>query len=191
MNDEMIGESLVERAKFVFAVREYQIKRTSKKENIVDFSVSPAESDDRIFVRVITEPRTSSGCVRADTVLKISQILHKKHYDKGILIGKRFTQAAIKEINKKDIEIVTKEIPNFRPERLYSAIQDHVNKLCKEKCGRIPRKESECKGYSDGGYSCNVRLISDDAYFHFKHGWTSLLERDLAKLLAKEEDLSG
>jgi hypothetical protein len=39
MNDEMIGESLVERAKLVFAVREYQIKRTAKKENIVDFSV--------------------------------------------------------------------------------------------------------------------------------------------------------
>jgi len=190
MNDEMIGESLVERAKFVFVVREYQIKRTAKKENIVDFSVSPAESDDRIFVRVITEPRTSSGSVRADTVLKISQILHKKHYDKGILIGKRFTQAAIKEINKNDIEIVTKEMPHFRPERLYSAIQDHVNKLCKEKCGRIPRKESECKGYSDGRYSCNVRLISDDAYFHFKHGWTSLLKRDLTKLLAKEEALS-
>jgi hypothetical protein len=191
MNDEMIGESLVERAKLVFAVREYQIKRTAKKENIVDFSVSPAESDDRIFVRVITEPRTSSGCVRADTVLKISQILHKKHYDKGILIGKGFTEAAIKEIKKKDIGFVTEEIPNFKPERLYSVIQDHVNELCKVKCGRIPRKESECKGYSDGGYSCNVRLISDDAYFHFKHGWTSLLERDLAKLLAKEEDLSG
>jgi len=191
MGDEMIGESLVERAKFVFAVREYQIKRTAKKENIVDFSVSPAESDDRIFVRVITEPRTSSGYVMADTVLKISQILRKKHYDKGILIGKRFTEAAIKEIKKKDVEIVTEEIPNFKPERLYSAIQDHVNKLCKVKCGRIPRKESECKGYSDGHYSCNVRLISDDAYFHFKHGWTSLLERDLTKLLAKEEDLSG
>jgi len=191
MGDEMIVESLVERAKFVFAVREYQIKRTAKKENIVDFSVSPAESDDRIFVRVITEPRTNLGRVKADTILEFSQILHEKHYDKGILIGKRFTQTAIKEINKKDIEIITEETPNFKPERLYSTIQDHINKLCKVKCGRIPRKESECKGYSDGGYSCNVRLISDDAYFHFKHGWTSLLERDLAKLLTKEEDLSG
>ena len=191
MGDKMINESLVKRAKFLFAVREYQIKRTAKKENIVDFSVSPAKSDDRIFVRVITKPRTNSGHVSADTILEISQILHKKHYDKGILIGKRFTEAAMKEIKKKDIEIVTEEIPKFKPERLYSAIEDHVNELCKVKCGRIPRKESECKGYSDGCYSCNVRLISDDADFHFEHGWTSFLERDLTKLLAKEEDLSG
>jgi len=191
MGNKMINESLVKRAKFLFAVREYQIKRTAKKENIVDFSVSPAKSDDRIFVRVITKPRTNSGHVSADTILEISQILHKKHYDKGILIGKRFTEAAMKEIKKKDIQIVTEEIPNIKLERLYSAIQDHVNELCKVKCGRIPRKESECKGYSDGCYSCNVRLISDDAYFHFEHGWTSLLERDLTKLLAKEEDLSG
>lgn len=187
----MINESLVKRAKFVFAVREYQIKRMAKKENIVDFSVSPAESDDRIFVRVITKPRTNSGNVGADTILEFSKILCKKHYDKGILIGKRFTVSAIKEINKKDIEIVTEEMPHFKPERLYSLIQDHVNKLCKVKCGRIPRKESECKGYSDGRYSCNVRLISDDADFHFEHGWTSFLERDLTKLLAKEEDLNG
>jgi len=187
---KMVDESLVKRAKFVFAVREYQIKRTAKKENTVDFSVSPAESDDRIFVRIITKPRTRSGSVSADTILKFSQILRKKHYDKGILIGKRFTEATIKEINKKDIEIVTEEIPNFKPERLYSAIPNRVNELCKVKCGRIPRKESECKGYSDGCYSCNVRLISDDAYFHFEHGWTSLLERDLTKLLAKEEDLA-
>ncbi len=191
MGDKMINESLVKRAKFVFAVREYQIKRMAKKENIIDFLVSPAESDDRIFVRVITEPRTSSGSVRADTVLEFSQILCKKHYNKGILIGKRFTEAVMKQINKKDIEIVTEEIPNFKPERLYSAIQNHVNELCKVKCGRTPRKESECKGYSDGCYSCNVRLISDDADFHFEHDWTSLLERDLTKLLAKEEDLNG
>jgi len=36
--------------------------------------------------------------------LKISQILRKKHYDKGILIGKGFTEAAIKEIKKKALK---------------------------------------------------------------------------------------
>jgi hypothetical protein len=32
-------------------------------------------------------------------------------------------------------------------------------------------------------YSCNVRLISDNATFHFKRGWVSLLQGDLLSLL--------
>ena len=32
-------------------------------------------------------------------------------------------------------------------------------------------------------YSCNVRLISDNAGFHFKRGWISLLRDDLRSLL--------
>jgi len=32
-------------------------------------------------------------------------------------------------------------------------------------------------------YSCNVRLISDNATFHFKRGWISLLQDDLLSLL--------
>ena len=191
MSDEIKGEGLVERAKLISAVREYQMEKTRRKEKRVDFTVSPPESDDRILIRVITEPEAKSGYVGVDTVKEMSQTLGKRHYDKGILISKRFTEAAKREMKHEDIEAVSEGIPHFKLERLYLVIQDYINDLCKAKCGQIPKKESDCKGYSNGHYSCKIRLINDDANFHFEHSWTSLLERDLAKLLEIEEDLNG
>lgn len=183
-------EGLVDKAKLILAVREYQMKKTRRKERRIDFTVSPPKSDDRILIRVITEP-AKSGYGGVNTVREMSQTLGKRHYDKGILISKRFTEAARSEMKRKDIEAVSEGIPRFKPEQLYLVINDYISELCKAKCGHVPKKESDCKGYSDGNYSCNIRLISDDTTFHFEHGWMLLLERDLAKLLAIKETLSG
>ena len=187
----MKGEGLVERAKLISAVREYQMEKTRRKEKRIDFTVSPPKSDDRILIRVITDPKSKAGYVGVDTVREMSQTLGKRHYDKGILISKRFTEAARSEMKRKDIEAISEGIPRFKPEQLYLVINDYISELCKDKCGHVPKKEFDCKGYSDGNYSCNIRLISDDTTFHFEHGWMLLLERDLAKLLAIKETLSG
>jgi hypothetical protein len=184
-------EGLVDKAKLISVVRDYQMGKTRRKEKRIDFTVSPPKSDDRILMRVITEPEAKSGYVGVDTVREMSQTLGKRHYDRGILISKRFTEAARGEMKRKDIEAVSEGTPRFKPEKLYLVINEYVSELCKAKCGHVPKKESDCKGYSDGNYSCNIRLISDDAGFHFEHGWTSLLERDLAKLLTLEETLKA
>jgi len=191
MSDGMEGERLVERAKLVLAVREYQVEKTRRREGKIDFTVSPPESDDRILIRVMTEPESKSGYVGVNTVRKMSRTLGRRHYEKGILIGKRFTKAAKSEMENEDIEAISGRIPRFKPERLYLVIQGHVDNLCKAKCGKIPKEESDCKGYSDGQYSCNIRLINDNANFHFKRGWANPLRRDLVKLLAIEEALNG
>jgi hypothetical protein len=190
MSDEIKDEGLLETAKLISAVREYRLERTRRREEIVDFTVSPLESDDRILIRVIAGHKVKSGYVGIDTVKKMSRTLERRHYDKGILVGKQFTAAARSEMKREDIEAVYEGIPRFRLDKLYLVIRDHVNVLCNAKCGQAPEKESDCKGYSNGDYTCKVRLISDDADFHFEHGWTSLLERQLAKLLAIEEDLN-
>jgi len=156
---------------------------------MVDFTVSPSESDDKILIRVITEGKAKSGYVGADTVREMSDILKKRNYDKGILIGKQFTEAAKSAMKSENIEAVSERFTRFSLERLYSAIDSRVRNLCKAKCGHVPTKESDCKGYVDGHYSCDVRLVSDDASFHLEHGWISFLERDLAKLLAIENAL--
>jgi hypothetical protein len=184
-------EGLVDKAKLISAVREYQMEKTRRKEKRIDFTVSPPKSDDRILMRIITEPKAKSGYVSVDTVREMSQTLGKRHYDRGILISKRFTEAARREMKDEDIEVISEGIPLFKPEQLYLVINNFISELCKAKCGHIPKKESDCRGYSDGNYSCNIRLISDDASFHFEHGWTSLLERDFAKLLTLEENLNG
>ena len=71
--------------------------------------------------------------------------------------------------------------------KLFSVINDYTQKLCKAKCGKIPLEDSKGKGHQEGLYSCDIRLTSDNADFHFEHGWTSFLEKDLIKLLAIEK----
>jgi len=182
------GEEFVKKAEVISAVRDYENRRTRRKEGRVDFTVSPSDSNDKILIRVITEAKSKSGYVNVDTVREMNNILEKRNYDKGILIGKRFTEAAKSEMERENIEAVSERItPNFKLERLYSTIDRCVRSLCRAKCGRVPMKESDCKGYVDGHYSCDVRLVSDDASFHLEHGWISFLERDLAKLLAIEK----
>ena len=186
----MSAEELVEKAEVISAVRDYESKRTRRKERKVDFTVSPSGSDDKILMRVITESKSRSGYVGVDAVREMVEVLKRRKYDKGILIGKRFTEAAKREMEREGVEAVSERItPHFKLERLYLVISGYVENLCRVKCGFVPVKESDCKGYVDGRYVCDVRLVSDNASFHFERGWIDFLERDLARLLAIEKAL--
>ena len=117
--------------------------------------------------------------------------LETKEYDKGILVGKKFTDGAKKEMKQANIELFSENYSsNFKLERVYSTICIYVEKLCKAKCGKIPIKDSQCNGFADGNYSCVVRLVSDNADFHYEKEWTNFLERDLMKLLAIKKELN-
>ncbi len=186
----MSEEQTVNKAKLISAVRDYNRKRTTSKESSVDFTVSPSENDEKILIRVITEPKTNSGYISVYTVREMIDFLETRNYDKGILIGKKFTNAAKREMKNADIEVVSDNFsPNFKLERIHSTISNYVEKLCKAKCGKIPLKDSDCKGFVDGDYSCDIRLISDNADFHYEKSWVDLLERDLIKFLAIEKEL--
>jgi len=188
----MSEEKTVKRAELISAMRDYKKKRTRSKERKVDFTVSPSEEDEKILIRAITEPKSKSGYIGVDTVREMSDFLEQKKYDKGILIGKKFTNAARREMKNAEIEVFSEVIsPNFKVKRLYSTIGSFVEKLCKAKCGKIPLKDSDCKGFVDGHYTCDVRLISDNADFHYEKGWVNFLERDLVKLLALEKELKN
>jgi len=183
-------EQTVKKAKLISAMRDYNRKRTTSKERSVDFTVSPSENDEKILIRAITEPKSKSGYISVDTVREMIDFLETKDYDKGILIGKKFTNAAKREMKNANIEVVSDNFsPNFKLERLYSTIGNYVEKLCMAKCGKIPLKDSDCKGFVDGNYSCDIRLISDNADFHHEKSWVDFLERDLVKLLAIEKEL--
>ncbi|MDH5483378.1 MAG: restriction endonuclease [Candidatus Bathyarchaeota archaeon] len=186
----MTRKELVENAEVISAVRNYANNGIRMKDSMVDFTVSPSESDGKILIRVITEAKSSSGYVGVEAVREMSEFLEKRNYDKGILIGKRFTEAARSEMERTNIEAISKMIqPHFKVDRLYFAINSRIENLCKMKCSHAPKKESDCRGYVDGNYSCDVRLISDNASFHLKHGWTDFLKKDLARLLTIEKHL--
>lgn len=190
MSAKITGEGLVKKAEVISAVRDYEKGRIRKREKKVDFTVSPSDSDDKILIRVITETQSKSGYVSVDTVRDMSEVLKQRSYDKGILVGNRFTEAAKREMKQENIEAVSERlVPHFKVEQLYLAIEGCIGNLCRAKCGCVPVKESDCKGYVDGSYSCDVRLISDNASFHLELGWISFLENDLARLLAIEKAL--
>lgn len=188
----MSEEKEVKKAVLISAMRDYETKKTSSKERKVDFTVSPSEEDEKILIRAIIEPKSRSGYIGVDTVREMSDFLDKRNYDKGILIGKKFTNAAKREMKKVDIEVVSEAIsPNFKVKRLYSTIGNYMEKLCKLKCGKVPLKDSDCEGFFDGHYTCSIRLISDNADFHHEKGWVNFLERDLVKLLSIEKELEN
>lgn len=192
MVNKIGSKDLVKKAEVISAIRDYEKTRTRRKEKRVDFTVSPSKSDDKILIRVITEAESKSGYVGVNAVREMGEILEKRDYNKGILVGKRFTKAAQREMDREDIEMVSERIaPRFRLERLYLVINGCIENLCKMKCGGVPEKASDCKGYVDAHYVCDVRLISDNAGFHFERGWIDFLERDLAKLLALEKKLKN
>ena len=188
----MSEEKAVKKANLISAMRDYKRKRTRSEERRVDFTVSPSEEDEKILIRAITEPKSKSGYIGVDAVREMVDFLEKNRYDKGILIGEKFTVAARSEMKRANIEVVSEAIsPNFKVSRLYSTIGNYVEKLCRAKCGKIPLKDSDCKGFVEGHYSCDIRLISDNADFHNKKVWVNFLERDLVKLLAIEKKLKN
>jgi hypothetical protein len=186
----MSEEKPVKRAKLISAMRNYKRKRTMSQEKMIDFTVSPSEEDKKILIRAIIEPKSKTGYTNVDTVREMVDFLEKNKYDKDILIGNKFTNAAKREMKKANIEMVSDSISlNFKMNRLYSTIVRYVEKLCKMKCGKVPSKDSDCKGFVDAHYSCDIRLISGNADFHYEKAWVKFLERDLVKLLTIEKEL--
>jgi hypothetical protein len=178
--------SLELKAELVMAIRDYECEERQRCDEGIDFTASDAKSDVKILLRVVTEPKTKSEVVGVDSVRKMIETMKLENYDKGVLISKRFSEAARREMSRKGIQMVSEEFSHlFKPQELYLTIRDYIDDLCQTKCGYIPEKESDCKGKdSNGHYSCKIRVISDNASFHFERGWTRFLENDLMQLLA-------
>ncbi len=174
------------------ALKDYEPEGFEKLERSLDITALDDGSDDRILLRVITKPKSGSGRVGMDTAQKMVEAIESDGYDKGILISESFTEAARKKLEEEGIQTVSDDfLLNFEPKRLYLEVKDLVDDVCKAKCSKIPKKKSDCKGYSNGHYSCRARLISDNAWYHFERGWKRLLQEDVLRLLSLQHSLSS
>ena len=177
--------SLELKTELFMAIEDYVSKGMKKQDSGLDITALDSESNDRVLLRVITRPKSRSGYVGVDTVDEMAATIENKDYDKGILISDKFTKAAEKKLAEEGIQRISESrILEFPLERLYFAARELMDTSCKAKCGRIPRKESDCKGHLNGSYSCKIRLISDNASYHFERGWISLLQKDILQLLS-------
>ena len=173
--------SIKDEAELFMAMRNYSCEDREKWDEGIDITALDTASNEKVLLRIV-ESKSKSGFVGIDSVRKMVEAMEKEEYDKGVLFGKRFTDAAKQELIQNDIQRISEGyMPTFKPERLYLRINQYVNDLCKTKCGKIPEKESDCKG------DCRVRVISDNASFHFEQGWINLMKKDLKQLLALNE----
>lgn len=172
------------------ATRNYRCEKRKRWAEGIDFTASDMTSDEKILLRLV-EPQGKTGFVGVDAVKKMLKVMKHENYDRGVLIGKRFTDGATQEMTRENIQRVSDEyMPPCKPERIYLTINDCVNNLCKAKCGEIPKRESDCKGHLKEN-SCRVRAISDNASFHFEHGWMSLMNNDLNQLLSLHKSMKA
>jgi hypothetical protein len=170
--------SIQDEAELFMAMRNYSCEEREKWEEGIDITALDTESNQKILLRIV-ESKSKSGFVGIDAVRKMLEDMEREKYDKGFLFGKRFTTAAQQELMQNDIQRISEQyMPTFKPERLYLRINNYVNELCKAKCGKIPKKESDCKG------DCRIRVINDNASFHFEQGWINLMKKDLKQLLS-------
>jgi hypothetical protein len=174
--------STEDKAEFLIAVKNLKCEKREKWADGIDFLASDILSDEKVFVRVIA-PRSKSGFVGADDVKTMLKVMKRKDYTRGVIIGKRFTEAATQEMSSCNLQQVSDEyMPPVKSESILLTINDCVSSLCKTKCGAIPLKESDCKGRLKESV-CRVRSINDDAIFHYERGWMDLMKNDLRQLL--------
>jgi len=160
------------------AMRNYSCEEREKWDEGIDIIALDMASNEKVLLRIV-ESKSKSGFVGIDVVKKMLETMEREDYDKGFLFGKRFTDAAAQELMQNDIQRISEGyMPTLQPERLYLRINQYVNDLCKMKCGKIPEKESDCKG------NCRIRIISDNASFHFEQSWINLMKKDLKQLLS-------
>jgi hypothetical protein len=176
-------------AELVMMIEDYECEKKQKWGEGIDFTASDAKSDDKILLRLITAPKSKSGFICVDDVKEMVDRMERSDYDKGVLISKEFTTAAREELGRNGIRVISEKYMPFESKELYSKLQDCIDDLCKAKCGKVPKRKSDCRGHSDGDYSCRIRPISDDASFHFNHGWSRLLQNDLKRLLKMQKTM--
>ena len=171
-----------DRAEFLFAIQNLKIGKREKWAEGTDFVASDVIADEKVLVRMIEES-SKSRFVGTDDVKSMLKVMRRKDCERGIIVGRRFTEAATEEMRLSNIQQVSDEyMPPVASESIVLTINDCINSLCRTKCGAVPLQESDCKGRSKEK-PCRVRSISDDALFHYERGWIDLLKSDLRQLL--------
>jgi hypothetical protein len=182
--------SLESEAKLIMTVLDYDCEQRHEFERGVDLVASNMESGEKALLRVLSEASSDSKVVGTDDVERMVGAMKEYACDRGFMLGKTFSDEAKRDMDNMGIQRVSERVtPRFDPERVFLKIFECVGRLCLIKCGKTPKRMSECNGYAESGYSCPIRQASDNASFHFERGWTRLLLNDLKRLVTLRDSL--
>src|SRR3990170_5361053 len=113
-----------DRAEFLFAIQNLKIGKKEKWADGTDFIASDVIADEKVLVRMV-EPRGKSGFVGADDVKGMLKIMRSRDCERGIIVGKRFTEAAAEEMRLSNIQQVSDEyMPPVASENIVLTIDD-------------------------------------------------------------------
>jgi hypothetical protein len=175
------------KADLLLSIQGYSPKKRRKRENGLDIIAKDKEVDEKILLRVDDE-HTRIDVATADDMIAKKE---KEDCDRGVFISNKFTPAAKRKLAKEGIKTLSEgKMPYVEVEKLYAATRKIVDKLCKAKCGKVPRREADCSGFSDDGYSCEIRRISDNASFHLDRMWMNMLMKDTQRLFVLQHSRS-
>lgn len=190
MDVEFKSDWLVTQIELLKFLHGYEIYIVNEKMGCIDY-VDDGGDHGKKLLRVMFDPQSNESRAVAETITKTVEHLEREGYEEAVVLAEDFTKVAKTRLRRNHIRFISPDAgQRFSISELLAAIQGKVNELCKAKCGKVPTRESDCKGHRDGKYTCPVRRISDDADFHAERRWLKLLMKDFLKLFELRREMS-
>ena len=165
---------------FIIAVRGYKNVTRQKNGNFTDVTALD-NLNNKVLLRMI-EPLTNEY-ISLNDVKNMAELVKQDDYDSAILISRKFTDSALEEMRKQEIQYVSEDyMPPFDIRELYSAIMNRANNQCQKKCGKVLTATSDCKERATD--ICKIKLLAMNAKNHFEDEMVGLLKNDLKVALA-------
>ena len=145
----------------------------NKEMSSIDYLMD--NKDGKKLIRAIVDKKNQPAPVYVNVIRETIEELEEKKYDEAIILSTRIITPNMKN--------------NFSLIEVLSALQNKTVDLCKIKCGKAPETKDDCKGKNGRTYDCDIRRISDDATFHAKMKWKTVLLEDFNNLCEVEKEM--
>ena len=164
----------------IIAVRGYKSVKKQKNANFTDLTALD-NSNNKVLLRII-EP-LANEYIGIHEVKKMAETIKRENYNSAILISNQFTDNALEEMSKQEIQHVSEDyMPPFDIQDLYLAIVNSASNRCQDKCGKVGLVITECE--EKVAEICKIKTLVLAAKHHFEDGTIGLLKNDLKVVLA-------
>lgn len=189
MEVELRSDWLVDQIELMKTLHGYEMKEINKEIGSIDYVADDDQGEK--LLRVLISSGLNAGKADFNTTTKIVESLEKEGYEEITIIAEDFTEASLRILEENEINYFSPTVkPRYSVFELMEAIQRLTHELCRAKCGIVPAREVDCKGYQEGEYTCPVRVVSDNADFHAERGWQGLLKRDFSQLIDIKKEMN-
>jgi hypothetical protein len=165
---------------FTMAVRGYKSVKRHQNANSTEITALD-NSNNKVLLRII-EPLTTEY-IGINDVRNFAKAIKQDNFDSAILISKQFTDNALEEMNKENIQYISDDyMPPFDIQNLYLAIVNCANSQCQKKCGKVLLAIAECTEKASD--LCKTKALAVAAKRHFEERTVGLMKNDLKLALA-------